>query len=56
MSRNPLNQGPKQGGFCEYTLANDHEAMVADGVAEEGHGWLAVAWGSYGLHSQIWLP
>ena len=22
------------GGFCEYTLANDHDAMVADGVAD----------------------
>ena len=30
------------GGFCEYTLANDHEAMVEDGVADEGHGWLEV--------------
>ena len=27
------------GGFCEYTLANDHDAMVADGVADEAHGW-----------------
>jgi len=27
------------GGFCEYTLANDHDAMVADGVADEQHGW-----------------
>ena len=27
------------GGFCEYTLANDHDAMVADGVATAGHGW-----------------
>jgi threonine dehydrogenase-like Zn-dependent dehydrogenase len=27
------------GGFCEYTLANDHEAMVADGVADAEHGW-----------------
>jgi threonine dehydrogenase-like Zn-dependent dehydrogenase len=30
------------GGFCEYTLANDHEAMVADGVADEAHGWVEV--------------
>jgi 2-desacetyl-2-hydroxyethyl bacteriochlorophyllide A dehydrogenase len=30
------------GGFCEYVLANDHEAMVADGVADEEHGWLEV--------------
>ena len=22
------------GGFCDYTLANDHDAMVADGVAD----------------------
>lgn len=28
------------GGFCEYTLVNDHDAMVADGVADEKHGWL----------------
>jgi threonine dehydrogenase-like Zn-dependent dehydrogenase len=27
------------GGFCEYTLANDHDAMVADGVASAEHGW-----------------
>ena len=27
------------GGFCEYTLVNDHDAMVADGVADEDHGW-----------------
>ena len=27
------------GGFCEYTLANDHDAMVADGVADAEHGW-----------------
>ena len=30
------------GGFCEYTLANDHEAMVEDGVADEEHGWVEV--------------
>lgn len=28
------------GGFCEYTVVNDHDAMVADGVADPGHGWL----------------
>lgn len=28
------------GGFCEYTLVNDHDAMVADGVADEKHGWI----------------
>lgn len=27
------------GGFCEYTLVNDHEAMVKDGVADAKHGW-----------------
>ncbi|MBN2139026.1 MAG: zinc-binding dehydrogenase [Sedimentisphaerales bacterium] len=27
------------GGFCEYTLATDHDAMVADGVADAEHGW-----------------
>ena len=30
------------GGFCEFVLANDHEAMVADGVADEEHGWFEV--------------
>lgn len=30
------------GGFCEYTLATDHDAMVADGVADAEHGWLEV--------------
>ena len=28
------------GGFCAYTLANDHDAMVADGVASAEHGWI----------------
>lgn len=28
------------GGFCDYTLVNDHDAMVADGVADAAHGWL----------------
>ncbi len=27
------------GGFSEYTLVNDHDAMVADGVADAAHGW-----------------
>ncbi len=27
------------GGFCEYTLVTDHDAMVADGVADAEHGW-----------------
>jgi len=30
------------GGFCEYTLATDHDAMVEDGVADEEHGWFEV--------------
>lgn len=30
------------GGFGEFTLATDHEAMVADGVANEAHGWVEV--------------
>jgi len=30
------------GGFCEYTIINDHDAMVADGVANSEHGWLEV--------------
>ncbi len=28
------------GGFCDYTLANDHDAMRADGLADPAHGWL----------------
>ncbi len=27
------------GGFCEYSLAADHDARVEDGVADEQHGW-----------------
>lgn len=27
------------GGFSDYTLANDHDAMVADNVADAEHGW-----------------
>ena len=34
--------GSGWGGFCEYGLANDHEAMVQDGVADEAHGWIEV--------------
>ena len=30
------------GGFCEYTLVNDHDAMAADGVADARHGWFEV--------------
>jgi len=31
--------GSGWGGFCEYNVVNDHEAMVADRVADEAHGW-----------------
>jgi threonine dehydrogenase-like Zn-dependent dehydrogenase len=34
--------GSGWGGFCEYTLANDHDAMVQDGVADADHGWFEV--------------
>lgn len=27
------------GGCCEYFVVRDHQAMVADGVADEAHGW-----------------
>ena len=27
------------GGFCEYVVVHDHEAMVADGVNNEENGW-----------------
>lgn len=30
------------GGFCEYTLVNDHDAMVEDGLAHGEHGWFEV--------------
>lgn len=30
------------GADAEYVLACDHEAMAADGVADEAHGWLDV--------------
>jgi len=30
------------GGFCEYTLVNDHDAMIEDGVADAKHGWVEV--------------
>ena len=30
------------GGFCEYVLVNDHEAMVTDGVDNEANGWIEV--------------
>jgi threonine dehydrogenase-like Zn-dependent dehydrogenase len=31
---------PGWGGFCEFTLVNDHDAMVEDGVADAAHGWV----------------
>lgn len=34
--------GSGWGGFCEYTLAGDHQAMVEDGVAAPEHGWFEV--------------
>lgn len=27
------------GGFCEYVLVNDHDAMARDGIADAAHGW-----------------
>ncbi|MCL2005137.1 MAG: alcohol dehydrogenase catalytic domain-containing protein [Planctomycetaceae bacterium] len=27
------------GGFCEYVLVHDHDAMVADGAANDENGW-----------------
>ena len=27
------------GGFCEYVVVHDHDAMVEDGVADAEHGW-----------------
>jgi threonine dehydrogenase-like Zn-dependent dehydrogenase len=27
------------GGFCEYTLVNDHDALAADAMADADHGW-----------------
>ncbi len=30
------------GGFSEYTILKDHQAMVKDGVADEKHGWVEV--------------
>ena len=27
------------GGFCEYIVVHDHDAMVADGTDSEEHGW-----------------
>lgn len=31
--------GSGWGGFCQYVLVNDHDAMVANGVADEAHSW-----------------
>jgi len=30
------------GGFSQYLLAGDHQAMLADGIADAAHGWLEV--------------
>jgi 2-desacetyl-2-hydroxyethyl bacteriochlorophyllide A dehydrogenase len=37
-----INHESAWGGFSEYTLANDHDAMVADGCANEENGWFEV--------------
>ena len=34
--------GSGWGGFCDYVLVNDHEAMIEDSVADESHGWVEV--------------
>lgn len=34
--------GSGWGGFCEYTLAGDHQAMVEDQVAAPEYGWFEV--------------
>ncbi len=34
--------GSGWGGFCEYTLAGDHRAMIEDGAADPAHGWFEV--------------
>lgn len=34
--------GSGWGGFSEYILAGDHQAMMADGVADEEHDWFEV--------------
>ena len=36
------NHASGWGGFCEYTLAADHDAMVAEGAADAEHGWFEV--------------
>jgi len=36
---NPKGYGSGWGGDSEYIIAADHDAMVADGVADEAHGW-----------------
>ena len=38
----PEGWGSGWGGDSEYVIATDHEAMVADGVADEAHGWFEV--------------
>jgi threonine dehydrogenase-like Zn-dependent dehydrogenase len=41
---NPPGQGYASGwgGFSEYVIAGDHQAMLADGVATAEHGWVEV--------------
>jgi len=34
--------GSGWGGFSEYTLAGDHQAMIEDQVADADHGWFEV--------------
>jgi threonine dehydrogenase-like Zn-dependent dehydrogenase len=38
----PSGYGSGWGGDSEYVLAADHEAMAADGLADEAHGWAEV--------------
>jgi len=44
LNLNPPEEGlfSAWGAFGEYALAGDHAAMVADGVADEAHGWVDV--------------
>ncbi len=35
----PSHYASGWGGFCDFTLANDHDAMLEDGVADAAHGW-----------------
>jgi Zn-dependent alcohol dehydrogenase len=38
----PAGYSSGWGGFCEYTLVNDHDAMAADSAADAAHGWAEV--------------